>query len=101
MIRRPPRSTLFPYTTLFRALNPGQSGPTATIRWPVGRGGGLTRPVDSVGTRYPLAHEAQATAPSQVPEPHDGGAVADAGGGGGAPGLPLGVGRFGGRVAAC
>src|SRR5207237_6517453 len=28
MIRRPPRSTLFPYTTLFRStpLNPGQSG---------------------------------------------------------------------------
>src|SRR5688572_31876108 len=23
MIRRPPRSTLFPYTTLFRSLNPG------------------------------------------------------------------------------
>src|SRR3712207_7582605 len=25
MIRRPPRSTLFPYTTLFRSENPGQS----------------------------------------------------------------------------
>src|SRR2546426_7146666 len=24
MIRRPPRSTLFPYTTLFRSLDPGQ-----------------------------------------------------------------------------
>src|SRR2546429_5811893 len=24
MIRRPPRSTLFPYTTLFRSLHPGQ-----------------------------------------------------------------------------
>src|SRR3712207_8021969 len=24
MIRRPPRSTLFPYTTLFRSLGPGQ-----------------------------------------------------------------------------
>src|SRR5256885_13189647 len=24
MIRRPPRSTLFPYTTLFRSDNPGQ-----------------------------------------------------------------------------
>src|SRR2546427_2531435 len=24
MIRRPPRSTLFPYTTLFRSLRPGQ-----------------------------------------------------------------------------
>src|SRR3989442_4371399 len=25
MIRRPPRSTLFPYTTLFRSSNPSQS----------------------------------------------------------------------------
>src|SRR5256884_6189594 len=25
MIRRPPRSTLFPYTTLFRSLRPGQN----------------------------------------------------------------------------
>src|SRR5260370_17926187 len=27
MIRRPPRSTLFPYTTLFRSLHLGQAGP--------------------------------------------------------------------------
>src|SRR2546430_10202581 len=26
MIRRPPRSTLFPYTTLFRSLVPGKGG---------------------------------------------------------------------------
>src|SRR5438477_1959328 len=26
MIRRPPRSTLFPYTTLFRSFLPGHSG---------------------------------------------------------------------------
>src|SRR3712207_8056971 len=26
MIRRPPRSTLFPYTTLFRSLMPGELG---------------------------------------------------------------------------
>src|SRR5256885_5083663 len=40
MIRRPPRSTLFPYTTLFRS--PGQ-----TIRghldWPAGKATALTR----------------------------------------------------------
>src|SRR2546429_5023113 len=30
MIRRPPRSTLFPYTTLFRSRNPAAS-------WPRGR----------------------------------------------------------------
>src|SRR2546422_6718953 len=28
MIRRPPRSTLFPYTTLFRSLNPDLQGIT-------------------------------------------------------------------------
>src|SRR2546428_4826710 len=27
MIRRPPRSTLFPYTTLFRSFAPSSSGP--------------------------------------------------------------------------
>src|SRR5256885_4755863 len=27
MIRRPPRSTLFPYTTLFRSLRLGETGP--------------------------------------------------------------------------
>src|SRR5256886_16321922 len=27
MIRRPPRSTLFPYTTLFRSLRPGAGRP--------------------------------------------------------------------------
>src|SRR5438876_6554885 len=27
MLRRPPRSTLFPYTTLFRSLPDGQAGP--------------------------------------------------------------------------
>src|SRR5258707_12087106 len=29
MIRRPPRSTLFPYTTLFRSLHERQQGPAA------------------------------------------------------------------------
>src|SRR5256885_9658319 len=29
MIRRPPRSTLFPYTTLFRSLIEGEAGPAA------------------------------------------------------------------------
>src|SRR5690242_20844260 len=35
MIRRPPRSTLFPYTTLFRsaALAGGTVGEVETIRW--------------------------------------------------------------------
>src|SRR5256886_4334591 len=35
MIRRPPRSTLFPYTTLFRSLAPGTEGPV-TLHLPDG-----------------------------------------------------------------
>ena len=31
MIRRPPRSTLFPYTTLFRSLLDGKGGPKRDI----------------------------------------------------------------------
>src|SRR2546426_4958460 len=38
MIRRPPRSTLFPYTTLFRSPPPGRSGaPHPTRSRPPGR----------------------------------------------------------------
>src|SRR5260221_357829 len=32
MIRRPPRSTLFPYTTLFRSLSPAPGGVVAVVR---------------------------------------------------------------------
>src|SRR2546425_7453888 len=31
MIRRPPRSTLFPYTTLFRSLLPQPDGPISAV----------------------------------------------------------------------
>src|SRR3712207_7899558 len=35
MIRRPPRSTLFPYTTLFRSLDPaGRDNDLPTRPWP-------------------------------------------------------------------
>src|SRR3712207_7836785 len=55
MIRRPPRSTLFPYTTLFRsgadlAVTQGHpAGPVATVRQrpPGGRAG--LRPGDQAG----------------------------------------------------
>src|SRR2546429_5040123 len=33
MIRRPPRSTLFPYTTLFRSLSPGSGSSSASCLW--------------------------------------------------------------------
>src|SRR3712207_7076506 len=32
MIRRPPRSTLFPYTTLFRSVPPARSSPSSAPR---------------------------------------------------------------------
>src|SRR2546430_7363591 len=61
MIRRPPRSTLFPYTTLFRSL-PGQhqrchhrsgtSQKTTRAFWSVTRGvGGRSRDVDGEADR--------------------------------------------------
>src|SRR5258707_5582721 len=34
MIRRPPRSTLFPYTTLFRSLRPAPANPKTTRNLP-------------------------------------------------------------------
>src|SRR5256885_4471828 len=37
MIRRPPRSTLFPYTTLFRSLEPPLRGPRGPLHVPPGR----------------------------------------------------------------
>src|SRR5256885_9912897 len=43
MIRRPPRSTLFPYTTLFRSSGPAAVTPGSTI-WL--RGGTYTDPAD-------------------------------------------------------
>src|SRR2546426_12826107 len=37
MIRRPPRSTLFPYTTLFRSVGRGARQSAARLLAPVGR----------------------------------------------------------------
>src|SRR2546422_6177366 len=48
MIRRPPRSTLFPYTTLFRSRRAG-----ACAQAHGGRA--VARPVHSGGSRYPGA----------------------------------------------
>src|SRR5260221_8312651 len=36
MIRRPPRSTLFPYTTLFRSIHPVHLGILMTVNMEVG-----------------------------------------------------------------
>src|SRR3989442_6123793 len=55
MIRRPPRSTLFPYTTLFRSLQNFSQG-----RLPP------PRVVTSSGRRLPLISSAGATFPEAV-----------------------------------
>src|SRR2546430_5837239 len=47
MIRRPPRSTLFPYTTLFRSVKNGSK----ICRW---RSGGMPDPLSATKTRTPL-----------------------------------------------
>src|SRR2546422_8493749 len=60
MIRRPPRSTLFPYTTLFRSRAGGVVEPIACERAPdVGDGGGqpaLDPAVDRKSTRLNSSH---------------------------------------------
>src|SRR5260221_10711833 len=59
MIRRPPRSTLFPYTTLFRSGYAGQKC-TATSRViVVGVDGGLTEALTAAVQALPLGDPAQ------------------------------------------
>src|SRR2546430_12162658 len=64
MIRRPPRSTLFPYTTLFRSHLPSEAAPPLTIhramRYSVMAGGKRLRPIlviagsEAVGGAAPM-----------------------------------------------
>src|SRR3712207_7906313 len=53
MIRRPPRSTLFPYTTLFRSRPAGRRGPVPPGLAPAAGDGGRQRPA-----RGPVARPA-------------------------------------------
>src|SRR2546429_5352107 len=58
MIRRPPRSTLFPYTTLFRSCDRGLHAPSrnhASISAPRAAPGGH-RPRDRKSTRLNSSH---------------------------------------------
>src|SRR3712207_7411005 len=65
MIRRPPRSTLFPYTTLFRSRGPGAAG--RALRGPLAAGGarGLARRVP-VSARPIRLQQAAARGPAAV-----------------------------------
>src|SRR2546427_6106773 len=50
MIRRPPRSTLFPYTTLFRSLLADRAAPAGASVWGSGIRAGIR-----AGRRHPSA----------------------------------------------
>src|SRR5688572_31347985 len=58
MIRRPPRSTLFPYTTLFRSSSPftGDWLPVFNAPWPLLAGFPPEDPVDRKSTRLNSSH---------------------------------------------
>src|SRR4051812_49464899 len=57
MIRRPPRSTLFPYTTLFRSRVRGVSSDGARARGQTGGRGGFARAArDRKSTRLNSSH---------------------------------------------
>src|SRR2546427_3433206 len=61
MIRRPPRSTLFPYTTLFRSGRAGRAPPGPRLRGPHERALQLPRgpsPVRRLPARHARAHRA-------------------------------------------
>src|SRR2546426_2625865 len=53
MIRRPPRSTLFPYTTLFRSRAAGRGGQAARVATPAQSGDGSS--IDA----YLVAHASE------------------------------------------
>src|SRR5258708_40130865 len=102
MIRRPPRSTLFPYTTLFRSLQLSpRAGADRGVRLAVlrrlsraGEGPGLRgRPARAVGSGGAVARAVDAAAAVRAVPPvrHRGGLVLVAAGIG-APG-PLAAGR--------
>src|SRR5437016_7048913 len=65
MIRRPPRSTLFPYTTLFRSFRGGSRAGTAGDRIPPGR-----RPEGGFATDVGLVRRRCASAANQRSEEH-------------------------------
>src|SRR5258708_22950273 len=54
MIRRPPRSTLFPYTTLFRSDIPNSR--IIWLRWLTGPGGGIGHYLAQTPLRVAFTH---------------------------------------------
>src|SRR2546429_7274965 len=75
MIRRPPRSTLFPYTTLFRSLRPVVLLPPES-GWPAAKELGITRSEEHTSELQsrlhlvcPLLFEKQSTRAWESPAP--------------------------------
>src|SRR5690348_17993914 len=59
MIRRPPRSTLFPYTTLFRSAttrSPGRSGKQLLTKFAIHPEEPYAYPIDRKSTRLNSSH---------------------------------------------
>src|SRR3712207_8491768 len=62
MIRRPPRSPLFPYTTLFRSLNPPTwNMPSGTVTTTYQRFRGTTAVAGQTGTTYDVTADRKST----------------------------------------
>src|SRR2546423_5964393 len=59
MIRRPPRSTLFPYTTLFRSLQAGTSAVSDKLLDLVGLGGKSAADKGKDTRDYPFLYQRQ------------------------------------------
>src|SRR5258708_31313401 len=60
MIRRPPRSTLFPYTTLFRSVERGRAADLGRVQVAcelLGEGGAALRIADRKSTRLNSSHQ--------------------------------------------
>src|SRR3712207_7645036 len=61
MIRRPPRSTLFPYTTLFRSTGRREPDPAAAGRGQPARQRRTPRPHDRAGGGPPAGRDRKST----------------------------------------
>src|SRR3712207_7271852 len=75
MIRRPPRSTLFPYTTLFRSLGTGRDrarGPDRPVQglWQAVRAMRRSRPAHALSDRLGLQAIHRGGAPAPRSEEH-------------------------------